>query len=145
RKSGTPSRGATVGIRGFNSLMTYNQPLYVIDGIVYHAEINSPSITTGHENNPLQNIDIRDIQDVTVLKDAVATSIYGARAANGVIVINTNHVKELATRIDFQASTGVNVAPKPIPVMNSYNYRSYLNDVLATTSTPGDVIASLPF
>jgi TonB-linked SusC/RagA family outer membrane protein len=145
RKSGTPSMGANVMIRGFSSLYTQNQPLYIVDGLIYNAEIHSSSITNGHENNPLQNIDIRDIESVTILKDAVATAIYGAKAGNGVIVINTNHARELATKIDFQATTGVNQAPKSIPVMNSFNYRGYLNDVLATSALSGEDIAELPF
>jgi len=145
RKSGTPSIGANVLIRNFSSLYTNNQPLYIVDGIVYNTEMHSPSITTGHENNALQNIDIRDIQDVTILKDAVAASIYGARAANGVIVINTNHTRELATKIDLQLSTGVNTVPKTLPLLDAYNYRSYLNDVLATTAYTGEEIAAMPF
>jgi TonB-linked SusC/RagA family outer membrane protein len=119
--------------------------LYIIDGVVYASEIHSPSITIGHENNPLQNIDIRDVQDVTVLKDAVFASIYGARAANGVVVINTNHAKELATKIDFQATSGLNLAPKALPVMSAYAYRSYLNDILATTSLSGEEIGNMPY
>lgn len=145
RKSGTPSIGASVLIRNFNSLYTNNQPLYIVDGVVYNSEIHSSSITSGHENNPLQNIDIRDIQDITILKDAVSTAIYGAKAANGVVVVNTNHAKELATRIDLQLSTGYNQAPKKMPMMDAYSYRSYLNDVLATSSYSGDAIAAMPF
>jgi TonB-linked SusC/RagA family outer membrane protein len=145
RKSGTPAMGANVSIRNYNSLYTNNQPLYIIDGVVYASEIHSPSITIGHENNPLQNIDIRDVQDVTVLKDAVFASIYGARAANGVVVINTNHAKELATKIDFQATSGLNLAPKALPVMSAYAYRSYLNDILATTSLSGEEIGNMPY
>ncbi|WP_437920494.1 SusC/RagA family TonB-linked outer membrane protein [Sphingobacterium sp. LRF_L2] len=145
RKSGTPGVGANVQVRNFNSLYTHNQPLYIVDGVVYNAEFLSPSITTGHENNPLQQIDVRDIQDITLLKDAVSTSIYGARAANGVVVINTNHAKELATKIDFQATAGINLAPKSLPVMSAYGYRSYLNDVLATTSYTGAEIGNMPF
>src|SRR5690606_12958964 len=132
RKSGTPSMGANLFIRNIGSLYAQNQPLYIVDGVVYNAEMLTPSITSGHENNPLQHIDIRDIQDVTVLKDAVSTAIYGARAANGIVVINTTHAKELATKIDLQVRTGYNFSPKAIPMMKSYNYRSYLNDVLAT-------------
>ncbi|MCA5003840.1 SusC/RagA family TonB-linked outer membrane protein [Sphingobacterium bovistauri] len=145
RKSGTPSMGANLFVRNIGSLFTQNQPLYIIDGVVYNAEMLTPSITSGHENNPLQHIDLRDIQDVTVLKDAVSTAIYGARAANGVVVINTTHANELATKIDFQATTGYNFRPKSIPMMKAYNYRSYLNDVLATSNFSGEEIAAMPF
>ncbi|WP_160066779.1 SusC/RagA family TonB-linked outer membrane protein [Sphingobacterium bovisgrunnientis] len=145
RKSGTPSMGANLFIRNIGSLYAQNQPLYIVDGVVYNAEMLTPSITSGHENNPLQHIDIRDIQDVTVLKDAVSTAIYGARAANGIVVINTTHAKELATKIDLQVSTGYNFRPKAIPMMKSYNYRSYLNDVLATSPFTGEEIGAMPF
>ncbi|MBD1428628.1 SusC/RagA family TonB-linked outer membrane protein [Sphingobacterium litopenaei] len=145
RKSGTPSMGANLFVRNIGSLYTQNQPLYIIDGVVYNAEMLTSSITSGHENNPLQHVDLRDIQDVTVLKDAVSTAIYGARAANGVVVINTTHAKELATKIDFQATTSYNFRPKAIPMMQSYNYRSYLNDVLATSPYTGEQIAAMPF
>lgn len=145
RKSGTPSMGANIFVRNINSLYAQNQPLFIIDGVVYNSEILSPSITTGHENNPLQHIDLRDIQDVTVLKDAVSTAIYGARAGNGIVVVNTTHAKDLATKIDLQVTTGYNFAPKAIPVMKAYDYRSYLNDVLATSSYTGQEIAAMPF
>lgn len=145
RYSGTPAMGGSVNIRGIQSLYTNNQPLYIVDGIVYNTELLSPSITTGHLNNALQHIDVRDIQDVTVLKDAVSASIYGARAANGIVVINTNHSKELATKIDLQTNTGYNFRPKVLPVMKSYAYRSYLNDILATSTFSGAEIAEMPF
>jgi len=145
RKSGTPSMGANMMLRGFNSLYAQNQPLYIVDGLIYNAEIHSSSITSGHENNPLQNIDVRDIESITVLKDAVATSIYGAKAANGVIVINTNRARELSTKIDFEVTTGLNQTPGNIPVMNAFNYRSYLNDVLETSTLTGEEISALPF
>jgi TonB-linked SusC/RagA family outer membrane protein len=145
RRSGTPSMGGNVNIRGGQSLYTNNQPLYIVDGIVYNVEHLSPSITTAHLNNALQHIDLRDIQDVTVLKDAVSASIYGARAANGIVVINTNHSREVATQIDLQATTGYNFKSKNLPVMTSYAYRSYLNDILATSHYTGSEIANMPF
>lgn len=145
RRSGTPGMGANVNIRGLSSIYTNNQPLYIVDGIVYNAEHLSPSITTGHLNNALQHIDVRDIQNVTVLKDAVAASIYGAKAANGIVVINTNHAREVATQIDLQANTGYNFRTKSLPLMGAYAYRSYLNDVLATSNHTGSEIAEMPF
>lgn len=145
RRSGTPSIGANLQVRNFNSLYASNQPLYVVDGVVYNTDLYSPSITTGHINNPMQHIDVRDIQDVALLKDAVSSAIYGARAANGVIVINTNHAKELATRIDYQGNVSYGFSPASIPMMEAYAYRSYLNDVLATSPYTGDEIAAMPF
>lgn len=145
RRSSTPSVGAQVYVRNFSSLYANNQPLYIIDGVVYNTDLHSPSIITGHINNPLQHIDVRDVQDVALLKDAVSTAIYGARAANGVLVINTNHAKELATRIDYQGNVAYGFVPQSFPVMDAYAYRSYLNDILATSPYTGDEIAAMPF
>ncbi|MDT3402124.1 SusC/RagA family TonB-linked outer membrane protein [Mucilaginibacter terrae] len=128
RRSGTPGVGAEVFLHGFNSLNGSNQPLYVIDGMIYDANSYGRSIINGHVTNPLSNIDIKDIDNITVIKDGA--SYYGSRGANGVILINTAHAKELSTRIDFAAYGGMNFTPKQIPLLNTTDYRLYLSDVL---------------
>lgn len=145
RKSGTPGIGANVFIRGLNSLYASNQPLYVVDGMIYNTESFGSSLTTGHANNPLQFIDTHDIESINIIKDAVGAITYGTRAANGVIVINTHHAKELATKIDFSLSAGLNMRPKNLPVMNAAGYRTYLSDVLASQGISRTTIAALPY
>ncbi|ADY54235.1 TonB-dependent receptor [Pseudopedobacter saltans DSM 12145] len=144
RRSGTPGMGANVLIRGFNSMNASNQPLYIVDGVIYDNSEFGISLTSGHSYNPLQDIDIKDIDNITVLKDASA-AIYGTRGANGVILINTLRAKEQATKIDFAAYGGFNQQPKNTPVMDAGKYKIYLADVLKTTRLTQSQIESLPF
>lgn len=144
RRSGTSGMGADLFLRGFNSLNTSNQPLIVVDGMVYDTKAYGNSIIAGHVNNPLQLIDPKDIDNITIIKDAAA-AIYGARSANGVIVITTSHAKELTTKIDFSVYGGVNFTPKNIPVMEAADYRIYLSELLKSGGYTGNQIAALPY
>jgi len=132
RRSGTPGLGANVNIRGFNSLNANNQPLYVVDGVIYDNTDFGRSITGGNYYNPIQDIDLKDIDNVTVIKDAGA-SIYGTRGSNGVILINTIRAKELVTKIDFGIYGGYNFKPLNTPVLNAVEYKTYLSDLLKTS------------
>ncbi|MCY1719940.1 TonB-dependent receptor [Prolixibacteraceae bacterium Z1-6] len=91
--SGQPGTSATVRIRGIGSLSANSSPLYVID--------NVPMA------NALNDINPNDIESITVLKDAAAASLYGSRAANGVIIITTKNGSAGETRISFNAQVGV--------------------------------------
>lgn len=145
RRSGTPGIGADLFIRGFRSLLASNQPLYVVDGMIYDAASYGTSLTKGHINNPLQHLDIKDIENVTVIKDASGAAIYGTRAANGVVLITTNHAKELATKIDFAVYGGLNMAPKYLPVMNAADYRLYLSDILKSQGLSSAAVSGMSF
>lgn len=80
---GAPGAGATIRVRGGSSMSASNNPLIVIDGVpVDDGGINGMS-------NPLATVHPNDIETFTILKDASATAIYGSRASNGVIIINT--------------------------------------------------------
>ena len=87
--SGQPGAPSTIFVRGRNSLNSGTQPLYVIDGVPIEAGVFGIRASEGVEISPLATLSSDDIANITVLKDAAATSIYGARAANGVIVITT--------------------------------------------------------
>jgi len=145
RRSGTPGIGADVFLRGFNSLYATNQPLYIVDGMIYDANSYGTSLTKGHINNPLQYIDMRDIENISILKDAAVAGVYGAIAANGVVVITTNHAKDLATNIDFSAYSGFNLKPKELPVMKADDYRLYLSDILKSQGLSNAQIAAKPY
>jgi TonB-linked SusC/RagA family outer membrane protein len=129
-RSGTPNAGAYLAIRGYNSLYTNNQPLIVVDGMIYDINDYGNSIISNHYTNALAEIDVRDIENITIIKDGVST--YGTKGANGVILVTTNHPVKLATKIDFATYAGVNFAPKQLPVMQASDYRSYLSDVFKT-------------
>lgn len=118
RRSGTPGAGANMFLRGYNSLFATNKPLIVIDGMLYDANDYGESIIANNYTNPLALIDVKDIDNITVLKDAA--SIYGTKGANGAIIVTTARAQQQATRIDFGAYTGVSLAPQRLPVMNAY-------------------------
>ncbi len=143
RRSGTPGVGAMMMLRGISSLYATNQPLIVVDGVLFDNHDNGGSIISNHYNDPLSTIDVRDIDNVTVLKDGSST--YGTKGANGVIIITTARAKELATRIDFATYGGVNLTPTNLPVLNSADYRTLLSDVLQSKGLSASQIAALPY
>ncbi|MDP4289564.1 MAG: SusC/RagA family TonB-linked outer membrane protein [Bacteroidota bacterium] len=143
RRSGTPAIGADLFLRGYNSLHATNQPLIVVDGIIYDDNTYGNSLITGHTNNPMADIEINDIDNITVVKDG--TSFYGTKGANGVILITTARAKDVATKIDFAAYGGFNATPRQIPVMQASDYRTYLSDILKTSGLTDDQIQALPF
>ncbi len=92
--SGQPGDGGTIVVRGIGSISASKEPLIVVDGVPYEGELNSIPST--------------DIESITVLKDAVSTSIYGARGSNGVILITTKTGKDGQMEIRFDGKVGVN-------------------------------------
>ncbi|MBK5720293.1 TonB-dependent receptor [Dysgonomonas sp. Marseille-P4677] len=109
--SGQPGAPANVFIRGRNSINSGTQPLYVIDGIPVSSDIMGTRKDEGQELSPLSTLSSSDIESITVLKDATATSIYGARAANGVIVITTKKGKSGKPTVNFTAKLGFETRP----------------------------------
>ena len=107
--TGQPGAPATIFIRGRNSLNSGTQPLYVVDGVPIEA--GAQGISANTTITPLANLNPDDIESYTVLKDATATSIYGARAANGVIVITTKQGKEGSFNVNFTARIGAEMMP----------------------------------
>ena len=128
--------GASMFIRGLNSITCDAQPLIVIDGIEQDMQRNRASLHDGQFNNILANISPDDIEKVTVLKNA--TALYGARGANGVILIETKRGKSMATRIDANISAGIQLIPKLPTMMNASQYRTYATEMLGTISNIND-------
>ena len=117
---GAPSGAATVRIRGVGTLNN-NDPLYIIDGV--------PTKAGMHELNG------NDIESIQVLKDAASASIYGSRAANGVIIITTKRGKEGKVRVDFDSSISVQTYAHKMEVLNAKQFgqvmwQGYVNDGL---------------
>jgi TonB-linked SusC/RagA family outer membrane protein len=108
--SGQPGAPTTVFIRGRNSLNSGTQPLYVVDGVAIESGNVGMRESEGQTLTPLSTLNSEDIESVTVLKDATATSIYGARAANGVIVITTKRGKA-GLSVNFTAKMGREMLP----------------------------------
>ena len=124
--------GALMFIRGLNSITADAQPLIIIDGIEQDMQRDRYSLHDGQFNNILANISPDDIEKVTVLKNA--TALYGARGANGVILIETKRGKSMATRIDANISAGVTFVPKTPTMMDATQYRNYVTELLGTVS-----------
>ena len=122
--------GASMFIRGLNSITSEAQPLIVVDGVEMDMQRNRYSLHDGQFNNMLANISPDDIEKVTVLKNA--TALYGARGANGVIVIETKRGKSMATRIDANISAGVQLIPKLPTMMNASQYKIYAAELLGS-------------
>lgn len=121
---GNPSGQATVRIRGIGTLNN-NDPLYIIDGV--------PTKAGMHELNG------NDIESIQVLKDAASASIYGSRAANGVIIITTKHGKEGKVKVDFDASVAAQTYAHKMKVLNAKEFgqvmwQGYINDGLDPNS-----------
>ena len=109
--SGQPGAPATIFIRGRNSLNSGTQPLYVIDGVPVTASAMGMRSSEDMSVSPLSTLSPSDIESMTVLKDATATSIYGARAANGVIVITTKKGKSGKLQANLTVKLGMEMKP----------------------------------
>ena len=123
--SGTPGQIAPIRLRGTASLTGSTDPLWVVDGMPLEMG-DAPKYDAGKDINDLKNYSIagfnpEDIESITVLKDASATAIYGARAANGVILVTTKSGKKGRMNVNFSASTFVNLRPNfsKLNLMNS--------------------------
>ncbi|MBR4566730.1 MAG: SusC/RagA family TonB-linked outer membrane protein [Prevotella sp.] len=132
-RSGTPGIGSVMFIGGISSINANAQPLIVIDGVIYDQQYGRTMLHDGFYNDILANISPTDIEKVEVLQNG--TALYGAKGANGVILINTRRNHSMATRITASLSGGVTFEPKTFDVMNASQYRSYASDLLQTTNT----------
>ena len=112
--SGQPGSSTQVRIRGIGSMSASSTPLYVIDGVAIEAANLSEVANTskyGTSANPLSNLNPNDIESITILKDASAASLYGSRAANGVILITTKQGKKGQAKVSFKAQMSSSKLP----------------------------------
>jgi TonB-linked SusC/RagA family outer membrane protein len=125
--SGMPGAGLRVRVRGTGSISANSEPLYVIDGIP--AEQGTSS--SDPKANPLMSIDVDGIESIDVLKDASATAIYGARGANGVVLITTRRGQTGQSRVTVETSYGFQRLAKPIPVLTGPEFMQLANEAAA--------------
>ncbi len=131
QSSGVPGSAPAVRVRGTTSLQGANEPLYVVDGFPIYAGAGSGNAGTaaGSSNiSGIANINPNDIESIEILKDASATSIYGARAANGVILITTKSGTVGNDKISFSANYGFQSVTKKMDVMDAYQYAVLKNE-----------------
>ncbi|KQT22547.1 SusC/RagA family TonB-linked outer membrane protein [Chryseobacterium sp. Leaf405] len=121
--SGEPGANQNIVIRGVGSLRSGTTPLYVIDGFVID---NS---NTGVANNPMNFINPQDIESVDVLKDASAAAIYGARGANGVIVITTKKGKKGRTQMNLSSNLTISSLSNKMDVFSADEFRKQVTAI----------------
>jgi TonB-linked SusC/RagA family outer membrane protein len=158
QKSGSPGGGLNIRVRGTTSINASSDPLYVVDGI----PVNSTTNFTGGSDfnfgggtqgiNILSSINPSDVQSVEVLKDAASSSIYGARAANGVVLITTKKGQPGTSTFSFNAYEGYSEVPneRKYKFMNTTQYQDYMKDYYAAlpdasgnpTPVPAGILAN---
>lgn len=132
--SGTPGGGISVRVRGSTSVNAGNDPLYVIDGIPMQSTViaNDGDLANegvgGQLSNPMADINPADIESIEVLKDASATAIYGARAANGVVLITTKRGNNKGTKINIGSYYGVQNAWKKPDLVDGPTFETLRNE-----------------
>jgi len=119
--SAQPGGSTLFRVRGGNSIYAGNEPLYVIDGMQVNSNdnmswISAPTI------NALSSLNPNDVESIEILKDASATSIYGAKGANGVVLITTKRGKAGSDRVTFESYFGMQKIARQIDVMNATDY-----------------------
>ncbi len=119
QSSGTPGAANAIRIRGSSSITAGNQPLVVVDGIPVTSGHYGQVGFSGQRIDALSDINPNDIESITVLKDASAAAIYGARATNGVILITTRRGREQRTRLRFQSTYGVQDLENRLEMLNA--------------------------
>lgn len=119
--SAQPGGNSFFRIRGSSSIYAANEPLYVIDGMQINTNTNL-SYLSAPISGALNNLNPGDIESIEILKDASATSIYGAKGANGVVLITTKRGKAGTDNISFEAYYGLQKITKRIEVMNATQY-----------------------
>lgn len=133
--SGTPGAGLLVSVRGTNN------PLYVVDGVPMISESNSSLSTSyntdgeevgkGQNVSSISDINPDDIESIEILKDASSASIYGARAANGVVLITTKRGRAGKTDFNFNSFTGIQNVSRKIPFLDSKGFVALIEDARA--------------
>ena len=133
-----PGENARIMIRDTNSLgevgSTAQQPLFVIDGYIYPNDVKVGNVTQNLGAEAFNNLDASEVESISVLKDASA-AVYGARAANGVILVTTKKGKMGAPRISYSGSFGLADEVSRPKMLNAYQYGRLYNAVTAADPT----------
>ena len=126
---GEPGSAASIRVRGSRSLTASNEPLIVVDGVMDAV-------------SSFADIDPAEIKNVTVLKDASSTAIYGSRGANGVILVTTHEAKANKLNISFKATFQLSELPRALDMMNASEFAMYRNDYYTNNSADRRIWAS---
>ncbi|MEM5565887.1 TonB-dependent receptor [Psychroserpens sp. AS72] len=133
QNSGTPGGEMSVRIRGLSSISGSNQPLYIIDGIPVTTGNFGQIGYSGQGSSALTDLNPSDIESISVLKDASATAIYGARGSNGIVLITTKRGKEQKSVVNVNVYSGVQRAWNKLDMLNAREWMEYRNDLTNST------------
>jgi TonB-linked SusC/RagA family outer membrane protein len=137
--SGLPGATTQVLLRGQNSFLQGNSPLYIIDGVPFDSESLSRVGSAAGSISPFSALNLSDIEQIDVLKDADATAIYGSRGANGVILITTKKGKAGKTSVDVDVSSEAAKYTHFVDLLNTTQYLAMRNEAFANdNATPQD-------
>ena len=143
-RSGHPSSGAVMLIRGANSLSTSNQPLYIIDGMPMTPPGTFGSNLEGYSYNPLMGVNVLDISKTTIIKDPAITAAYGSKASNGLVLIETLDPSATQTTIELDIRSGVSLAPSNnLPQLNASQHKTLATEVLFSSGMFSERIREL--
>lgn len=140
--SGKLGETVKMRIRGSSSVSANNQPLYVVDGVPITSE--SLSNAGNQPTSPLADLAMTDVESIQILKDASAAAIYGSRASNGVVIIQTKRGRAGATRFDVQYTTGFSQPSHLVDWLNADQYLELFNEAMDNVSVDGLVWDWLP-
>ncbi|MGV8814384.1 MAG: TonB-dependent receptor [Gelidibacter sp.] len=133
QNSGTPGGEMSVRIRGLSSISGSSQPLYIIDGIPVTTGNFGMIGYEGQGSSAITDLNPNDIESISILKDASATAIYGARASNGIVLITTKRGKTQKSVVTASVYTGVQRAWNRLDMLNSRQWMEYRNDLTKST------------
>ncbi|WP_304065304.1 TonB-dependent receptor [Pedobacter glucosidilyticus] len=134
--AGAPGAGISILVRGTGSITSGSDPLYVVDGVpLSDNSSNGPGIRI----NPLNFINVNDIESIDILKDASAAAIYGSRGSNGVVLITTKKGKSSKTAFNIDSYYGTQSTTRKIPMLDAYQYSKLIYD--AHNNTYFDLLA----
>ncbi len=157
QNSGEPGAGQQIRIRGGTSISASNDPLYVIDGVVVQnlpTEPGGVGIGFGPDGvndpegaslprNPLNLVNTNDIESITVLKDAAAAAIYGARGANGVILIETKQGQRDRTVFEYDGYVSYATPSRTLGLVSGDEYRAFVQAQVSEGSLPATALDAL--
>lgn len=157
QNNGEPGAGVQIRVRGGTSISASNEPLYVIDGVVIQnlaTEAAGIGIGFGSDGvndpqgaalprNPLNLINPNDIESITVLKDAAAAAIYGARGANGVVLIETKQGRRDHATFEYDGYVSVAAPARTLDLLSGDDYRQFVQDQVNAGNLPATSLQAL--
>jgi TonB-linked SusC/RagA family outer membrane protein len=129
--SGDPGAGMSIRIRGTSSINKSSEPLIVIDGIPYDTDIADDfDFASADEDKYAQMLNLapENIKEISVLKDAAATAVWGSKAANGVLMVTTKRGVKGTPRVSYSYKSTWSLQPDPIPMLNGDEYSMLINE-----------------